>query len=139
MIKASLLYAAITMLLALIDAIRIKRAKGIVANINHETSVLLAIWSAAIPLSIVFWNYHTWTALLVVKLAMFVFAFIALRLLFYDGFLNIFRRMKIDYESPTTSSYVDQHTNKLTFWDKRILALAAWFALASIHWLIFKA
>lgn len=136
MIKASLLYSAITVLLALIDAIRIKKAKGIVENINHKVSSTLA--GIAMVIVNVCFIHGALCGDYFLKWVLFIFAFTSIRLALYDPLLNLMRRMKIDYESPTTSSYVDQHTNKLTFWDKRIFAFGAWAALVYIHYLIFK-
>lgn len=146
MIKASLIYAAVTILLAFVDSVRIKRAKGIVENIDHGWSVAFAIWSGTLVIMLFIEPYHLvnyeflaeWD---INKLMQGIFAipmFIFIRMCFFDISLNLWRRFKIDYESLTTSSYVDQHTNKLTFWDKRFIAMGAWFVCWLLYYLIFE-
>lgn len=136
MIKASLIYAAITVLLALIDAIRIKRAKGIVENINHFWSSLFAALGIVIVAAMDIGKYS-------IK-DYFIFNLFlwpacgCIRWVVFDIALNLFRRFKIDYTSPTTNSQIDRIFNKESFWAKRVLGLAAWMGLVFIHYLIFK-
>jgi hypothetical protein len=137
MIKASAIYVVITCLLALFDAYRIKKAKGIVENINHKVSSGLGFIGMVIAVG-PFWpkTAPVLLALLYAAIACLACAFI--RLAIFDPCLNLERRMKIDYESSTTSSYVDQHTGKLSFWQKRAIGVAGWGLLLFIHYAIFK-
>jgi hypothetical protein len=146
MIRVSLIYAATTILLALIDAIRIKAMKGKVENINHNVSSVLGGICAFV---VAFWwaiDVRLPFNLQTVGIALFVGAsFFVVRLVFYDVSLNFFRiitktnpTMRLDYESATTSSYVDNHSHPIGFWEKRALALAAWFILCILSRLIFK-
>jgi len=137
MIKASAIYWGVIVILGLIDAIRIKKAKGVVPNIKHWVGDLLAGIGAVITIGFTSPQGHTfmfsfWWAFFVAA------GFVFMRLAFCDISLNLWRRMKIDYQSPTTSSYVDQHTGKLSFWQKRALGVAGWGLLLFIHYLIFK-
>lgn len=149
MITPSLIYAGVTVLLALVDAIRIKIKWGSEDNISHNVSDALA-WGGAV---IVFGVYLVFTKEgVTLSLWEYVLSgminalqFIAVRLAVYDPFLNLFRiltktnpTMRLDYESATTSSYVDNHSHPIGFWRKRALALAAWFILCILSRLIFK-
>lgn len=148
MIKASLIYAAFTILLAIIDAIRIKVKWNKVANINHKVSTDLALYAGAITLAI--WvvlncKIGEWHWAYLAAFALVGLGCVCIRLMFYDICLNIFRiitktnpTLRLDYQSPTTSSYIDQHTEKIDFWEKRILAVEAWLILFFIYHAIFK-
>lgn len=144
MIAPSLIYAVATILLAFVDAVRIKVKWGKAGNIDHEASAALGIMTAFTVCFITMWGHisNFWWALLwfVLLSAMFV----VIRLAIFDPFLNLFRiltktnpTMRLDYESATTSSYVDNHSHPIGFWRKRALALAAWFVLSIIYHFIF--
>lgn len=145
MITPSLIYAGVTVLLGLVDAIRIKAIWGKSRNIDHGASTALGIMTALTVCFITMWGNisNFWWALLwfVLLSAMFV----VIRLAIFDPFLNLFRiltktnpTMRLDYESATTNSYVDNHSHPIGFWGKRALALAAWFILCILSRLIFK-
>jgi len=148
MIKASLIYLVITILLALIDAIRIKVRWGKVGDIDHLISDFAAV-GAGIP-AMVWWvvaEGKTFVSewLFVLATLLICLSFMAIRLCFYDPFLNLFRilfkvnpTMRLDYVSVKTTSYEDQHSNKLSFWKKRVFALGAWITCLGVYYLIFK-
>jgi hypothetical protein len=138
MLKASLIYTGITILLALIDAIRIRKAKGIVDNINHKVSAGLACFMATV--TVIVWM-PKWVVGIWLALGWGFYMGIALalvRVIIFDPSLNIARRMKINYESPTTSSYIDNHSRPIGFWEKRTIGLAGWGILLFVHYAIFK-
>lgn len=148
MITPSLIYAGITILLALVEAIRFKVRWGKVANINHKVSEWLAI-AGAVPV-LWFWIANVDESISSVWWKFFVaadligFAFIAIRLAIYDPLLNFLRiltktnpTMRLDYVSTETSSYEDQHSEKLGFWQKRALGVTAWAVLFVIYSKIF--
>lgn len=115
MIIFAILYAAITILLAAVDAMRIRLIWGKQKNINHVISWLLAIVTAAILLYIT-GLYRVWQAYVSV---------IGIRWLIFDPALNLFRGKRIDYASKSTNSFVDWAETRmgLGFWKQRIAAL----------------
>jgi len=146
MITPSIIYAAVTILLAFVDALRIKVRWGKTGNINHDLSYILALlWGGTV---LMWWGINTgmelnwWTALALL-LAGIGMCFI--RLALFDPCLNIFRILtktnptgKIDYVSSTTSSYEDQHSEKVSFWWKRVLGMTGWVVMYFLYRLIFK-
>lgn len=138
MIKASLIYTVVTILLALVDAIRIKKAKGVVGNINHELSFFLAAFGGSFLMCVMFWGKGEFSFKRFVEVVLLLASFGFIRLVIYDIFLNLFRRLKINYQSSTTNSYVDNHTTLITFWEKRAIGLAGWVGVGIVHYLIFK-
>lgn len=146
MIVLSIIYAIVTSLLALVDAIRVKIAMGKVPNISHKVSYKLAgilggsvigWWWVSLGLSFTWWS--------VLAVALVSVGFVGIRLALYDLLLNVFRLLtgtnptgRIDYESPTTSSYVDNHSRPTGFWMKRVLGVAGWAAMFLLYKLIFK-
>lgn len=139
-----LIYAAVTILLSWIDAMRIKYAYGKQPNINHTVSTQLAIWSG-------FGVYAWWvikiplTWWLAIAIILMVASFIGIRIALFDIFLNLFRRWtgtnptgRIDYVSTTTSSYEDQHSEKFPFWAKRIGGFIGWLLMFLLYKVIFK-
>jgi len=138
MIFPSVIYAVITVLLALIDALRIKYAQGKQENINHEVSVALAVFAgmAAFGFSRMDLIGGGWVGLW--QMIPIFLGFIAIRFLLYDPFLNAFRHLPIDYESSTTSSYVDNHSRPIPFWEKRLFAAVGWGVVLITYHLIFK-
>lgn len=145
MLTPSIIYAAVTVILALIDALRIKKHWGKIANIDHKVSDDLAIIIGA---TVILWWLFTsllcnWWSLLAIAIAGIGMVFI--RIALFDICLNIFRILtktnptgKIDYVSLTTSSYVDQHSEKANFWLKRIIGAAGWVIMYFLYRLIFK-
>jgi hypothetical protein len=146
MITPSLIYTIATILLALTDAIRIKIRWGKTGNINHKVSVRLAAFAGGCTLgwwiveSGIYWNWWSVLACTLVGIS-----FIAIRVVLYDPMLNFSRiimktnpTMRIDYESPTTSSYIDNHSQPMPFWLKRIMGVAGWVVIWLLYKVIFK-
>lgn len=146
MIIPSLLYTVITILLALVDAIRVKIAIGKVPNISHKVSYRLA---GILGGSVIGWWWYslglsfTWCTILAVALVSV--GFVGIRLALYDPVLNAFRLLmginptgRIDYESPTTSSYVDNHSRPMPFWMKRFMGATGWLLMFLLYKVIFK-
>lgn len=115
-----LIYIFVTIILAYIDKLRIDdemKKKYPKKNISHRLSDILAILGA-IPLYIFIQpNFKILYGLV------FILGCIGVRELFYDPMLNIFRKLRIDYGSPTSTSTVDIQERKwgLTFWEERLL------------------
>ena len=101
-----LTYLLLTVIAAHIDAIRIKNSKK--ANINHAYSVVIGF---AFFLIVGF--------LFNVKWFLFAFICIGIRGVFYDPALNLFRGLKLDYTSRTTTSLTDKFLTD--FWTERIV------------------
>lgn len=146
MTQSCTLYAIATILLSWTDAMRFKYQWGKVANINHAVSRGLAAGTAAAVGVWWVWHNHiqfTWWLLLATLLM--GLAFIGIRLALYDPLLNLFRSWtgtnptgRIDYVSTTTSSYVDQHSEKVGFWVKRIVGFMGWLLAFLLYKVIFK-
>lgn len=145
MIQASWVYACVTIILALIDAIRIKANWGKVDNIDHVESWMLAFFSGgAVCFYYVGHQHLEFLGFILLSGLLTVIAFIAIRLAVYDPVLNFLRillkinpTMRLDYVSTETSSYEDQHSEKIGFWQKRALAVAAWGGIAFVYYKIF--
>lgn len=145
MITPCAIYAIITLLLALVDALRIKANWGKVENISHTVSYQLAGISGGSVVG--WWCYSTllfnwWTLLAVLLVSV---AFVGIRLALYDPILNLWRILfkvnptgKIDYVSTVTSSYDDQHSEKVPFWCKRIGGALGWLLMFLLYKVIFK-
>jgi len=141
----SIIYTIITILLALTDAIRVKIAMGEVPNISHKVSWKLGIATGAGVL--IWWEIFVlpgnWWSLLAAAIT--ALGFVGIRFALYDPCLNIFRLWtgtnptgRIDYVSTTTSSYVDQHSEKLPFWAKRAMGAVGWLVMFLLYKVIFK-
>jgi len=104
-------YTLITILLAAIDAWRIKRAWAKVQNINHWLSYALA--AAGIAALYLIQRPEGW------HIARFVIGCVAIRGMLYDGCLNIFRREKLVYQSTASNSLNDSRLTKVSFWWRR--------------------
>lgn len=148
MIRLSIIYALLTIgPLAFIDAIRIKIGiKNKKANINHTVSVLFAGIGviAAILLigKVQHLRYFTLAPLVITVLVICMAA--TIRLALYDMALNLWRilfkinpTMRLDYESFTTSSWFDKHSEELSFWQKRGLAVLGYAAVLFVYYKIF--
>lgn len=142
MIRASLIYIAVTILLGLVDAIREKIKWGKVANISHKISWQLAAVTGIITSAYFAW--HNPLPLTLAKQAVMLIAFIGIRLVFFDPAQNLFRiflktnpTMRIDYVSNTTSSWFDSHSLKLEFWEKRVIGIVAWVIVTIVYYKIF--
>lgn len=130
MILALSLYAAITVLLALVDHLRRKAQMGKVANISHEVSVVAAIVGAMGVWAIVFGKHIDW------HLVPYLIGCVGVRLLLFDPTLNLFNRERFDQVSTTTSSYKDQHSEKVGFyWQRAIGAGIILLSLLLNHWI----
>ncbi len=145
MLTPSLIYIAVTILLALVDAIRVKIAMGKVPNINHKVSWKLGVATGGVVL--MWWEIFVlpgnWWSFLVAAIT--ALSFVGIRLAFYDIVLNALRIAmgtnptgRIDYVSTKTTSYEDQHSEKVGFWWKRIIGIAGWMAMYFLYRLIFK-
>jgi hypothetical protein len=122
--KPLLIYAAVTILLAAVDAIRIRLSWGKKKNIDHRISWGLAIAAGITQYLITKPPYHN---SLFWGLFWFAYMCVSVRLLIYDVFLDLFRWRKIGYTSSTTSSWIDRHFTWLTFWHRRFIA--AWMVV----------
>lgn len=135
MILPSAIYAVITVLLAFVDALRIKHAQGKEENISHGLSGILAI-VPALGIVMVYYDLNVSTEWK--EMSLCLPAFVAIRFLVYDLMLNIFRHLPIDYESATTSAKTDNLTIGITFWEKRLFAAVGWGVVLIAYHLIFK-
>jgi hypothetical protein len=144
MITASLIYIGVTFLLALVDAIRIKVKWGKVPNIDHKLSSELALILSGPVASVCILNTEPfgWTWLL--RFDIIFAGLIAVRFAFYDLFINFLRiltktnpTMRLDYVSTKTSSYEDQHSEKISFWQKRAIGVAGWVVIMFVYYKIF--
>lgn len=147
MITPSIIYVAVTILLAYVDAIRIKVNWDKVKNIDHKISINLALYTGSATLclwTVLNCKQGEWDWMYFISFAFISLAMVAIRLTLFDLLLNLFRifmkinpTMRLDYVSTKTSSYEDQHSEKIGFWQKRALAIAAWFILYIVYRLIF--
>lgn len=144
MLTPSLIYIAVTILLAWTDAIRIKVRWNKVKNIDHGLSRILAFTTGGL-LTVLFVYKIAPSWLLLVYVLLLMVAFIAIRLALYDPLLNIFRAWtgtnptwNIGYVSTETSSYEDQHSEMVGFLWKRIIGMAGFFAMYFLYRIIFK-
>jgi hypothetical protein len=138
MIIPSAIYAIITIFLAFVDYLRIKHAQGKEQNINHGVSGILDITAMA-GVSIWYLDHpyaDFWQ--LVAKAFILALGYCAIRLLVYDLTLALMRGLPYNYESATTSSYIDNHSRPIPWWDKRIIAAVIWIVLLIAYHLIFK-
>lgn len=114
---ARLIYLLLTILLAYTDNVRIKFTFGRVDNIDKKIS-----WVLGIMFAILTYLYcHDWVVVISWDW-LFFFEAIAIRGIFYDPALNLFRRKKIDYRSKTTNSKTDKKEWALfkSFWHEKI-------------------
>lgn len=114
--KESILYAILTIFVIVpIEYWRILRIKNIKGNVNHKVSFLIGFSAYLILLTIFkIWGWETVT---------FAFVCGSIRGLFYDPFLNIFLRNKIEYQSVKSDNKTDSWEVKLlgqSFWNHRI-------------------
>lgn len=140
-----IIYAVATILLAWIDAMRIKAKWGKAGNIDHVVSTALGVMTAYVDCYLTMWGHISvfWWALL--WFALLSAAFVFIRLALFDIALNGFRLWtgtnptgRIDYVSTTTSSYEDQHSEKVGFWMKRIIGVAGWAVMFLLYKVIFR-
>lgn len=144
MIQASLIYIGVTFLLALVDAIRIQVKYGKVPNIDHRVSDALALLLVG-PLTLVcIMNTEAFGWLWVLRFIMIFIVLVAIRFAFYDPMINFLRiltktnpTMRLDYVSTKTNSYEDQHSEKLSFWQKRGLAVLGYAMVLFVYYKIF--
>lgn len=144
MTHLSLIYLCFTILLALIDAIRIRVQWGLRKNINHTVSYVLAGIALVIALEM---DFHVRPSIWICILygAMSVLVAGAIRLAMYNIFLGIFRIWTktgrlVDYVSISTTSTIDtiEWWAKIPFWIQRLLAAIVWAILVWVYWLITK-
>lgn len=145
MLLASIIYVGVTLLLSLIDSIRIKVSYGKVGNIDHNMSTSLAVLTGGLTLMFTPHPEFGLNFITLLGIILILFGFIGIRIGLYDPILNLFRilmktnpTMRLDYESPTTSSYVDNHSRPIGFWQKRVLSIGVWGACWFIYYSIFK-
>lgn len=125
-----------TFVCALFDALRIKAVKGEVVNINKKYTVLFGAFICLSGVLTFCISPYTSFVDLIMKVLVFVLLFTSVRGVLYDAFLNLLRKKKIDYESKTTNSKVDQREINigLSFWEQRSV-----YSIASLFfYLIFK-
>jgi hypothetical protein len=130
MIKPLTIYAAVTILLALVDHIRRDKEMGKKKNISHKVSTWIAILSFA-PLWLIFYVSLPWLWFFLYGLILGV-GCIGVRLFLYDPALNLMIDGKLSNISTTTNSYKDNHTNHVSFWRMRGIGAGMIF----IAWLI---
>lgn len=148
MIRVSLIYVGITIFLAFVDAVRIKVKWGKQENINHITSILLGLGGILPAILIASYRTYIITGKLTYE-EYFIFcifsivASMCIRLAVFDLFLNLWRigfkinpTMRLDYESKTTSSWIDQHL-RLSFGQKRGLAVVGYAAVLFVYYKIY--
>lgn len=117
-------YAFISILLAAVDAFRIrwknKRVKHPVGNndISHAVSVILAIVSAICLWLVLYGVAITWAEI------PFAVGCAAIRVIAYDPFLNLFRRLPIDTISGTSNSKTEKGWGKVPFWWRRFIGVS---------------
>lgn len=141
-----IVYAIATIFLSFVEAIRFKIKWGKVDNIKHSVSVILGAAAAGAVLG--WWIvdcgflFHWLPILAIVMVGV---SFIGIRLALYDPMLNLFRLWtgtnstgRIDYVSTVTSSYEDQHSEKVPFWCKRIGGALGWLLMFLLYKVIFK-
>lgn len=109
-----LYYAIVTVVLARVDAWRIKQTWG-QKNIGHVLSGFLAAAGMTVYYLPIFDKSN---------IALFALSCALIRVVVYAPVLNKFRGLKIDYESSTTSSWFDQLTKSISFWGVRIIGFA---------------
>jgi hypothetical protein len=108
-----LYYIPITILLAAIDAFRIKIMFGKVGNINHWVSYgLSSLGIAGLYFIVKPQGWH---------IVNFILGCIAIRALVFDIALNLFRREKIDYVSTSTNAATETLLN-IPFFEKKLIA-----------------
>ncbi len=118
---------------------------GKVPNIDHKVSWKLGVATGGAVL--MWWEIFVlpgnWWSFLAAAIA--AISFVGIRLALYDLCLNIFRlllginpTLRLDYVSTETTSYDDQHSEKVGFWWKRIIGIAGFFAMYFLYRLIFK-
>lgn len=115
-----IVYCAIaSIILAAVDAFRIWMAKGTEANINHKLSSFFAIL-LAVPAFVLSEPIHFAIEKFLLSLGLFSLGYVSIRILIYAPTLNLLRGKHFDYESATTSSWVD---SKFHFWQQRVIGL----------------
>jgi len=149
MIQLSAIYLLFTILLAIVDAIRIKIVYGKKENIDHKVSYYLALIAVLFSITIyhhVYGNPKHWGWL---KFALLLNTFgwplcALVRLAVYPVALNLFRiltktnpTVRLDYVSEKTDDTVDNFPvwRKLSFWQQRAVAVFLW---AVITFLFYK-
>jgi hypothetical protein len=138
MVIPSLIYFVVTILLAFVDYLRIKAEKGKEENINHGVSVALAMFLGMFTLAFANMKVITSAKIGFILFGLISISFVAVRLLVYDVALNLMRHLPIDYVSTATSSYEDQHSEKVKFWQKRLIGAVGWGMVLITYHAIFK-
>lgn len=117
-------YFLITILLAAVDALRIrwknKRIRVPVGNndISHPVSWTLGVVSAIILWLATYWLLIDWT-----KIILFACSCGAIRVIAFDPFLNLFRRLPIDNISGKSNSVTEKGWGKVPFWWRRAIGV----------------
>lgn len=149
MIKVSIIYLCFTILLSMIESIRIYVEKGKKDNINHTVSTALAIVGWVLTLMIVIvelpedlpqpFNWLTHSVYVVFSAATCALV----RLAAYNVMLNFFRILsgtnptaRLDYVSAKTSSKTDKNIfwSRFSFWQQRGIATFAWALTAFAYY-----
>ena len=123
-------YTPITIILSLVDAMRMKRVWAKVNNINHWLSYLLAaigivgllFCTKGLPAGIV--SFKT-LLLYLLHITPFIIGCIAIRGMFYDMALNAFVNFfiiprAIDYISVRSNSLNEDRLTNIPFWWRRV-------------------
>lgn len=142
--QASLIYIGVTFLLALVDAIRIRVKYGKVANIDHGFSAGLSLVLTGPLVSICILNTDAFGWVWILRFFIIFVGLIGIRVAFYDICINFLRiitktnpTMRLDYVSTKTSSYEDQRSEKISFWEKRAIGVAGWVIVFLVYNKIF--
>lgn len=116
----------LVLLAAIIDALRIRLRWGHIGNINHAISWIAGAGLAAGQWFVQHPQWQWW---------LFILLCGACRLLLYDPVLNLLRRERIDYVSPTTSSAKDGLAGRLhfSFWTQRAIGASMLIIISLIQ------
>lgn len=131
--QARLYYLIATIILAYVDKVRIKATWGKQKNISKKWSIAFGVIAGIIVfLWLNQWSLHfSWNYL-------FLLECIAIRAMFYDPVLNLFRREKIDFVSSSTNSGADKNERKFfkSFWHEKETYAGVELVLIIIQYLV---
>lgn len=132
-------YSLITIFLAAADALRIrwknKRIKHPVGNndISHPVSWTLGVVSAIILWLATYWLLIDWT-----KIILFACGCGVIRVIAFDPFLNLFRRLPIDNISGKSNSKTERGWGKVPFWWRRIIGVGVLVSIVILQFFLKK-
>ena len=126
-----LLYSLYTILSAKVESIRIKKTFGKVTNIKHIISAGIAVFGFLLIILIM-------GVKSIITLIIFGLMCVLIRGVLYDPFLNKFRGLEEDYESPTTTSSTDKKESLFNwgFWKQRRIYLYSLIIITLIYYIL---